>query len=65
MGQEFYWLVFRLKSLHLVINDRGELLAFKLTPANTDDRNPLPNLVSGIIGKLFGDKGYISKELFE
>jgi hypothetical protein len=24
--------------LHLVINDRGEFLAFKLTPANTDDR---------------------------
>lgn len=51
--------------LHLVINDRGELLAFKLTPANTDDRKPVPDLVHGIIGKLFGDKGYISKELFE
>lgn len=23
--------------LHLIINDRGDLLAFKLTPANTDD----------------------------
>lgn len=51
--------------LHLVINDRGELLAFKLTPANTDDRKPVPNLRHGIIGKLFGDKGYISRELFE
>lgn len=46
-------------------NDRGELLAFKLIPANTDDRKPVPDLVHGIVGKLFGDKGYISRELFE
>lgn len=51
--------------LHLVINDRGELLGFKLTPANTDDRKPVPDLVRGIFGKLFGDQGYISRELFE
>ena len=51
--------------LHLVINNRGELLAFKLTPANTDDRQSAPDLLSGIIGKLFGDKSYISRELFK
>lgn len=51
--------------LHLVINDRGELLAFKLTPANTDDRKPVPKLTTDIFGKLFGDKGYISQDLFE
>ena len=51
--------------LHLIINDRGELLAFKLTPANTDDRKPVADLTSGLLGKLFGDKGYISAELFE
>lgn len=27
--------------LHLVINERGELLAFKLTPTNVDDREPV------------------------
>jgi hypothetical protein len=27
--------------LHLIINDKGELLAFKLTPANVDDRQPV------------------------
>ena len=51
--------------LHLIINDKGELLAFKLTPGNTDDRKPVPDMTSDIIGKLFGARGYISQELFE
>jgi len=51
--------------LHLIINDRGDLLAFKLTPANTDDRTPVPEMTRGMWGKLFGDKGYISQALFE
>lgn len=51
--------------LYLIINERGELLAFKLTPGNTDDRKPVPDLTQDLIGKLFGDRGYISQELFE
>jgi hypothetical protein len=51
--------------LHLVINDCGELLALRLTPGNTDDRRPVPEMVKGLFGKLFGDKGYLSKPLFE
>jgi hypothetical protein len=51
--------------LHLVINDCGELLALRLTPGNTDDRRPVPQLVKELFGKLFGDKGYISQPLFE
>lgn len=51
--------------LHLVINDRGELLAFCLTPGNTDDRHPVPRLVKKLFGKLIGDKGYLSQPLFE
>lgn len=51
--------------LHLVVNDQGELLAFCLTPGNVDDRQPVPELVQGFFGKLFGDKGYISQALFE
>ena len=50
--------------LHLVINDRGDLLGFVLTPGNVDDRQPIPTLTQGLWGKLFGDKGYISKRLF-
>ena len=51
--------------LHLVVNDRGDLLAFQITPGNTDDRQPVPRLVKGLTGKLFGDRGYISQKLFE
>lgn len=51
--------------LHLVINDKGEIMAFKLTAANVDDRKPVPDLVKNLVGKLFGDKGYISQDLFE
>jgi hypothetical protein len=51
--------------LHLVINDRGELLSLRLTPGNVDDRRPVPELVRELFGKLFGDKGYVSQPLFE
>ena len=49
--------------LHLVVNDRGELLAFCLTRGNVDDRRPVPRLVRRLFGKLFGDRGYISQAL--
>lgn len=51
--------------LHMIVNDRGELVSIRLTPGNVDDREPLPDMVKGFFGKLFGDKGYISQELFE
>ena len=49
---------------HIVINDKGELIAFKMTPANTDDRVPVDEMTQGLEGKLFGDRGYISQTLF-
>jgi hypothetical protein len=49
--------------LHLVVSDQGELLAWCLTPGNVDDRQPVPTLVRHLIGKLFGDKGYVSAAL--
>jgi hypothetical protein len=51
--------------LHLIVNDQGELLAFRLTPGNTDDREPVPEMTKDLFGKLFGDKVYISQKLFE
>lgn len=51
--------------LHLVANDRGELLACSFTPGNVDDRVPVPKLVRKLFGKLFGDKGYLSQKLFK
>ena len=50
--------------VHLVINDCGELLAVVITPGNVDDRQPVPQLSRKLFGKLFGDRGYISQELF-
>jgi len=38
-------------------------MALKFTDATTDDREPVLDLTSQIFGKLFGDKGYISKTL--
>jgi len=51
--------------LHLVINDRGELLNVQLTPGNVDDRKPVPKLVRKLFGKVYGDKGYISQPLYD
>lgn len=53
--------------LHLVINDRGEILHFRLTPGNVDDRNEevMETLSKNLFGKLVGDKGYISQKLFK
>ena len=51
--------------LHIIINDKGELLSYAVTQANVDVREPLKNegFLSTIFGKLFGDKGYISQKL--
>lgn len=53
--------------LHLICNEKGELLNFVFTPANTDDREPVSyeSFMKSIKGKLFADKGYISQHLFQ
>ena len=53
--------------LHLICNEKGELLNFMITPGDVDDRKPLEYkaFVEFIQGKLFGDRGYISKNLFQ
>ena len=52
--------------LHLLCNERGELLNFALTRANVDDRNPkvFNDLTKDLFGKLYADKGYIPQSLF-
>jgi hypothetical protein len=37
-------------------------MAIKITPGNTDDRAPLPDMVRGLEGKLLADKGCISEK---
>lgn len=49
--------------LHMVIDTQGNILSVNLTKGNVDDRIPLMKLIQGLSGKLFGDKGYIKKEL--
>lgn len=51
--------------LHIVINDKGEVLNFAVTQANVDDREPLKNenFLKAVFGKLFADKGYISEKI--
>lgn len=53
--------------LHLVTNDLGQVVDFMLTPGNVDDRKPLKieRFIKKLWGKLYGDKGYIGKELFK
>ena len=50
--------------LHLIVNDRGDILNFCVTPGNINDRVPVKKLAKFITGKMFGDRGYISQKLF-
>jgi hypothetical protein len=53
--------------LHIIINDKGEILNFTITQANVDDREPLKQerFLDKIYGKLYADKGYIGKDLMQ
>lgn len=53
--------------LHIIINERGEIIDFLITRGNVDDRKPLKDksFHDKIFGKLFGDRGYLGKDLFE
>ena len=51
--------------LHLAVNEKGEILGFYITAANIDERETADWMTQNLTGKLIGDKGYISKTLFE
>lgn len=51
--------------LHLLINECGDILSVKVTPGNTDDRVPVPNMTERLWRKLYGDKGYLSQAWFD
>lgn len=50
--------------LHLVINDRGELIAFKITTGKQNDAKAGESMMQKLQGLMFADKGYLGKELF-
>ena len=51
--------------LRLMVGDCGEILSFSMAQGNVDGRVPVPKMTRNFIGKLFGDKGCISKKLTE
>lgn len=53
--------------LHIVINDKGEIIKYKITSGNVDDRAPLKDetFTKKLFGKLIGDRGNISQSLFD
>lgn len=48
--------------LHLVINDKQEIMNIKITKGNVFDNQVIDDLSKDLKGKLFGDRGYISKK---
>jgi IS5 family transposase len=46
--------------LHMIINDKSEIVAIKITAGNIDDRKAFQELVikKGLKGKCYADKGY-------
>nr|WP_190812274.1 IS982 family transposase [Orientia tsutsugamushi] len=50
--------------LHLIINNKGEIMSVKITKGNKSDISVSSVFSKGLSGKLFSDKAYISKELF-
>ena len=50
--------------LHLIINDKGEIISFRLTRGNVADNNEnlLLSLCKKLFAKLYGDRGYIVKQ---
>jgi len=51
--------------LHLMVNDQGELLAFRVTTGEVDDREPVESMAEELWGHLYGDRGYISQALHD
>lgn len=54
--------------VHLIFNDKGEIISLSISPGNISDNNEqlLLKITKDIKGKLFGDKGYIiNPKLFE
>ena len=52
-------------TLHIVINECGQLQAFQVTSGSTHDLTPIEFLVENLFGYLFGDKAYLSKKIFQ
>jgi hypothetical protein len=63
MGKSSYGWFMGFK-LHLIINNKGEFMAMKITKGNASDISVLEGLSKKLTGKIYGDKGYISAAVF-
>lgn len=53
--------------VHLIINGKGEVLSFTITPGNVVDNNStvIEQITKNMYGKIYGDKGYLlNQDLF-
>jgi hypothetical protein len=50
--------------LHGVINHKGQIMALTITPGNTADSTMLDEITRHLTGKLYADKGCISRAVF-
>ena len=51
--------------LHIAINEKGEIIGYRLTAGNVSDVAMLEKITKKCHGKVFGDKGYLSKKVFK
>ena len=51
--------------LHLLINHKSQIMAFRITDGSRDDRKPLEDMTAALQGKIFADQGHVSKSLLE
>lgn len=51
--------------VHLIVSDKGDLVSVSISKGNKSDRDKIlmKKITQKIFGKLFGDKGYISKHV--
>ena len=51
--------------LHLVIDRKGRIQGFQMSPGNVHDTKAVEGITKHLKGLLFGDRGYISQGLFD
>ena len=51
--------------LHLIINSFGEIIRTEITPAKISDVSQVKKMCQGMTGNLYGDRGYVGKDLRE
>ena len=63
MGKSSYGWFYGFK-MHIILNDKRQIVAVGITEANIDDRDGLLDIIKNLKGKIYADKGYIGKKIF-